>query len=175
MLVYPWGPVLVVLVLGAVLVVVLGAVTTGAGVATVVGVGGGVDVLVTGGAVAVWVVDVVATDGRTTGLRCTVLWVVVVVVVVVVDDVEVDVVEEVEVAGVDAAAFELVCEAEPPPQPEIANPATIMLSNAFFIDATPVRSGCSPFRLQDTPGAETFRRRRARNGSPVARSAALSG
>ena len=164
-----------VLVLGAVLVVVLGAVTTGAGVATVVGVGGGVDVLVTGGEFAVWVVDVVATGGCTTGLRCTVLWVVVVVVVVVVDDVEVDVVEEVEVAGVDAAAFELVCEAEPPPQPEIANPATIMLSNAFFIDATPVRSGCSPFRLQDTPGAETFRRRRARNGSPVARSAALSG
>jgi hypothetical protein len=87
------------------------------------------------------------------------LWVV----VVVVDDV---VVVDEEVAGVDAAAFELVCEAEPPPQPEIANPATIMLSNAFFIDATPVRSKCSPLRLQDTPGAETFRRRGCGKGAP---------
>jgi hypothetical protein len=85
------------------------------------------------------------------------LWVVAVAAVVV-DDV---VVVDDEVAGVDAAAFELVCEAEPPPQPEIANPATIMLSNAFFIDAAPVRSDCSPFRLQDTPGAKTFRRGRA--------------
>jgi hypothetical protein len=83
-------------------------------------------------------------------------------VVVVVDEV---VVVDAEVAGVDAAAFELVCEAEPPPQPAIANPATIVLSNAFFIDKTPVRSDCSALRLQDTPGAETFRRRRRRKGS----------
>jgi hypothetical protein len=61
--------VLVVLVWGVVLVVVFGAVTTGAGVATVVDVGGGVDVLVTGGPLVVWVVDVVAT-----GLCTGALW-----------------------------------------------------------------------------------------------------
>jgi hypothetical protein len=61
--------VLVVLVWGVVLVVVFGAVTTGAGVATVEDVGGAVDVLVTGGALVVWVVDVVAT-----GLCTGALW-----------------------------------------------------------------------------------------------------
>lgn len=51
------------------MVLVFGAVTTGAGVATVVDVGGGVEVLVTGGALVVWVVDVVAT-----GLCTGALW-----------------------------------------------------------------------------------------------------
>jgi len=162
----------VVLVFGV--LVVFGGATTGAG-GVVVGAGAEVVVwgaadVVTGGGVVVWVVDAVVAAGlRTAALwGCTALWVV----VVVVDDV---VVVEDEVAGLDAAAFELVCEAEPPPQPEIANPATIMPSNAFFINATPVRLECSAFRLQDTPGAGTFRRRRAQNGHPVARSAACSG
>lgn len=143
MTLYPW--VVVVLLVGGlplagrVLVPVgLGAVTTGAGAAVVTG-GGAEWVVVTGGG-AEWVVGATGAEVVATGAAaavavvCTVVawWVTLglgfgfgLVVVVDVDWV---------VAGVDAADVELVLEADVPPQPATATPATMMLRSVRFMD-----------------------------------------
>jgi hypothetical protein len=70
------------------------------------------------------------------------------------------VVDEVVVVA-DAAAVEVELEVDaepPPPHPAIATAAKIVLSSAFFIRTAPVLARkSSTFRVQDTPGVETFR------------------